>query len=83
MFDEHIRNLEQTIRNYRASIEEEGLEPHVDVGMNVSTNKFMHAAAAFLKLSANFWKPVSLAFISSYFLFMNYGSDVFFIGTVR
>lgn len=83
MFDEHIRNLEQTIRNYRASIEEEGLEPHVDVGINVSTNKFMHAAAAFLKLSANFWKPVSLAFISSYFLFMNYGSDVFFIGTVR
>ena len=35
MFDEHIRNLEQTIRNYQASIEDEGLEPRVDVGINV------------------------------------------------
>lgn len=34
MFDEHIRNLEQTIRNYQASIEDEGLEPRVDVGIN-------------------------------------------------
>ncbi|MEG1581518.1 MAG: cell filamentation protein Fic, partial [Bacteroidaceae bacterium] len=34
MFDEHIRNLEQTIRNYQASIEDDGLEPCVDVGIN-------------------------------------------------
>ena len=47
MSDGHIRNLEQTIRNYQASIEDEGLEPRVDVGINVGTNKFMHAAAAF------------------------------------
>lgn len=38
MFDEHIRNLEQTIRNYQASIEDGGLEPRVDVGINVGTN---------------------------------------------
>ena len=38
MFDEHIRNLEQTIRNYQASIEDEGLEPRVDVGINVVIN---------------------------------------------
>lgn len=35
MFDEYIRNLEQTIRNYQASIEDEGLEPRVDVGINL------------------------------------------------
>lgn len=34
MFDEHIRNLELTIRNYQASIEDEGLEPRIDVGIN-------------------------------------------------
>ena len=39
MFDEHIRNLEQTIRNYQASIEDEGLEPRVDVGINVGINE--------------------------------------------
>lgn len=35
MFDEHIRNMEKTIRNYQASIEDNGLEPRVDVGINV------------------------------------------------
>ena len=39
MFDEHIRNLEQTIRNYQASIEDEGLEPRVDVCINVGINE--------------------------------------------
>lgn len=39
MFDEHIRNLEQTIRNYQNSIEDEGLEPRVDVGINVGINE--------------------------------------------
>ncbi|WP_229061127.1 putative DNA binding domain-containing protein [Parabacteroides goldsteinii] len=39
MFDEHIRNLEQTIRNYQTSIEDEGLEPRVDVGINVGINE--------------------------------------------
>ena len=39
MFEEHIRNLEQTIRNYQASIEDEGLEPRVDVGINVGINE--------------------------------------------
>ena len=33
MFDEHIRNLEQIIRNYQVSIEDEGLESRVDVGI--------------------------------------------------
>lgn len=37
----------------------------------------------FLRLSANFLNSVSQAFISSYFLFMNNGNDVFFIGMVR
>ena len=32
MFDEHIRNLEQIIRNYQVSIEDEGLESRVDLG---------------------------------------------------
>ncbi|EXY75215.1 Fic family protein [Bacteroides fragilis] len=39
MFDEHSRNLEQTIRNYQASIENEGLESHADVGINVGINE--------------------------------------------
>lgn len=34
MFDEHIRNLEQTIHNYQISIKDEGLQPHVDIGIN-------------------------------------------------
>ncbi len=38
MFDEHIRNLEQVIHNYQVSIEDEGLEPRADVGINVGTN---------------------------------------------
>ena len=38
MFDEHIRNLEQVIHNYQVSIEDEGLEPRADVGINVCTN---------------------------------------------
>lgn len=38
MFDEHIRNLERMIRNYQASIEDEGLIPSVDVGTNVGIN---------------------------------------------
>ena len=38
MFDEHIRNLEQIIRNYQVSIEDEGLESRVDVGINVCIN---------------------------------------------
>lgn len=44
---------------------------------------FFKFFAAFLRLSANFLKSVFQAFILSYFLFMNYGNDVFFIGTVR
>ena len=39
MFDEHIRNLEQIIRNYQISIEDEGLEPCVNVGINVGINE--------------------------------------------
>ena len=39
MFDEHIRNLEQTIHNYQASIEDEGIEPRIDVGINVGINE--------------------------------------------
>ena len=39
MFDEHSRNLEQTIRNYQVSIEDEGLESHADVGINVGINE--------------------------------------------
>lgn len=39
MFDEHIRNLEQTILNYQASIEDDGLEPRGDVGINVGINE--------------------------------------------
>ena len=39
MFDEHIRNLEQIIRNYQVSIEDEGLESRVDVGINVGINE--------------------------------------------
>ena len=35
MFDEHICNLEQTIRNYQSSLEDECLEPRVDVGLYV------------------------------------------------
>ena len=38
MFDEHIRNLEQIIRNYQVSIEDEGLESRVDVGITVGIN---------------------------------------------
>lgn len=38
MFDEHIRNLEQVVHNYQVSIEDEGLEPRADVGINVGTN---------------------------------------------
>lgn len=34
MFDEHIRNLEQTIHNYQISIKDEGLQPHVDISIN-------------------------------------------------
>ena len=36
MFDEHIRNLEQIIRNYQVSIEDEGLESRVDLGIRRS-----------------------------------------------
>lgn len=39
MFDEHIRNLERMIRNYQASMEDEGVRTSVDVGINVSTNE--------------------------------------------
>ena len=35
MFDEHIRNLEQIIRNYQVSIEDEGLESRVDLGVSL------------------------------------------------
>lgn len=38
MFDEHIRNLEKMIRNYQASIEDEGLAHNIDVGTNVGIN---------------------------------------------
>ena len=38
MFDEHIRNLEQTIRNYQASIEDEGLEPVSYTHLTLPTN---------------------------------------------
>lgn len=38
MFDEHIRNLEQMIRNYQASMEDEGVRSSVDVGINVGLN---------------------------------------------
>ena len=38
MFDEHIRNLEQIIRNYQVSIEDEGLESRVDVGSHGGIN---------------------------------------------
>lgn len=34
MFDEHTCNLEQMIHTYQSSIEDEGLEPRVDVGIN-------------------------------------------------
>lgn len=44
---------------------------------------FFKFFAAFLRLSADFLNSVSQAFISSYFLFMNNGNDVFFIGMVR
>lgn len=39
MFDEHIRNLEQMIHNYRVSIEDEGTSLCPDVGINVDTNE--------------------------------------------
>ena len=39
MFDEHIHNLEQTIRNYQGSIENEGIESRSDVGINVGINE--------------------------------------------
>lgn len=38
MFDEHIRNLEQVIHNYRASIENDGVSLRLDVGTNVGIN---------------------------------------------
>lgn len=38
MFEEHSRNLEQTIRNYQVSIEDEGVNTRVDVGINVGIN---------------------------------------------
>lgn len=41
---------------------------------------FFKFFAAFLRLSANFLNSVSQAFISSYFLFMNNGNDVFLLG---
>lgn len=34
MSDEHIRNLEQMIRNYRTPIEDDGIERDSDVGIN-------------------------------------------------
>ena len=39
MFEEHSRNLEQTIRNYQVSIEDEGVNTRVDVGINVGINE--------------------------------------------
>lgn len=39
MFDEHIRNIEQMILNYQASIDDEGLEPRVNVGISVGINE--------------------------------------------
>ena len=39
MFEEHSRNLEQTIRNYQVSIEDEGGNTRVDVGINVGINE--------------------------------------------
>lgn len=39
MFDEHIRNLERTIRMYRSSVEDDGYEYRVDVGINVGINE--------------------------------------------
>lgn len=39
MFDEHIRNLEETIRNYQALIEDTDLEPRIDVGINVGIDE--------------------------------------------
>ena len=39
MFDEHIRNLEQMIQTYQASINDEGLQAGSDVGINVGINE--------------------------------------------
>ena len=39
MFEEHSRNLEQTVRNYQVSIEDEGVNTRVDVGINVGINE--------------------------------------------
>lgn len=38
MFDEHIRNLEQMIHNYQASIEDDGIATDKDVRVNVRPN---------------------------------------------
>lgn len=38
MFDEHIRNLEQMIRNYQASISDESIETRNNVRVNVRVN---------------------------------------------
>lgn len=35
MFDEHICNLELTIRNYQASIKDDNLELMDDIGINI------------------------------------------------
>lgn len=83
MFDKHIRNLEQIIHNYQASIEDDDLEPKGYVGINeqrtlelIQTNNRITAKEVAESLSVSLRQDVRvMATLKEKGLIMRVGSN--------